>query len=100
MEYEVKSNQNEDEYVSRLVFSNSFTEDNDSTCVYVTENFEADISDRQSVLVYDTVTFSFSRHVAICKNAQHTRELGSAYDNVVWSMLWWQQSLLQNVSKN
>ncbi len=38
--WNIKSNlnQNKDEYVSRLAFSNSFMEGNDSTCVYITEN--------------------------------------------------------------
>ena len=47
----------EDEFLNRLAFIHSFIEDNDSTCVYVYGNFNADLSDSNSLFAKHLVNF-------------------------------------------
>ena len=47
----------EDEFLNRLAFIHSFIEDNESTCVYVYGDFNADLSDSNSLFAKTSGTF-------------------------------------------
>lgn len=52
-----ESYESEDEFLNRLAFIHSFIEDNDSTCVYVNGDFNADVSDSNSLFAKHLVHF-------------------------------------------
>lgn len=46
---------NVDEHLNRLAFINCFIESNNTSCVYVIEDMNVDISDRNSLFDIDTI---------------------------------------------
>ena len=54
-----------DEFVSRLAFVQSFIEDNDSSCIYVLGDYNADLSDNKSLFAKHMIRFTSDTNLVI-----------------------------------
>ena len=60
-----ESNDHVDEFVSRLPFVQSFIEYNDSSCVYVLGDYNADLSDNKSLFAKHMLRFASDTNLVI-----------------------------------